>query len=62
MRGRRKTMRVVMRDGVNVMSELTKVRNKSEVGALVEQEFHRAASERGNSSISPGSYGEAARA
>jgi hypothetical protein len=28
------------------MSELAKVRNKSEVGALVEQEFHRAASAR----------------
>ena len=41
-----KTGRIVTRDGLNVMSKLTKVRNKSEVGALVEQEFHRAASAR----------------
>jgi hypothetical protein len=41
-----KTRRIVTRDNVNVMSKLTKVRNKPEVGALVEQEFHRAASER----------------
>jgi hypothetical protein len=31
---------------VNVMSKLAKVGNQSKVGALVEQEFHRAASER----------------
>jgi hypothetical protein len=31
---------------VNVMPELAKVRNKSEVSALVQKEFHRAASER----------------
>jgi hypothetical protein len=41
-----KTRRIVTRNNVNVISELTKVRNKPEVGALVEQEFHRAASER----------------
>src|SRR5918996_4103985 len=41
-----KTRGIVTRDGLNVMSELTKVRNKSEVGALVKQEFHRAASAR----------------
>src|ERR687895_1054709 len=41
-----KTRRIITRDGLNVMSELAKVRNKSEVGALVEQEFHRAASAR----------------
>src|SRR5918999_1476131 len=41
-----KTWGIVTRDDMNVMSELAKVRNKSEVGALVEQEFHRAASAR----------------
>src|SRR5918992_251209 len=41
-----KTRRIVTRDNVNVISELAKVRNKSEVGTLVEQEFHRAASAR----------------
>src|SRR5918999_6412454 len=41
-----KTRRIVTRDDLNVMSELAKVRNKPEVGALVEQEFHRAASAR----------------
>jgi hypothetical protein len=41
-----KTRRIVTRNNANVISELTKVRNKPEVGALVEQEFHRAASER----------------
>jgi len=34
-----KTGRIVTRDDMNVMSELAKVRNKSEVGALVEQEW-----------------------
>ncbi len=41
-----KTRRIVARDGLNVMAELAKVGNQPEVGALVEQEFHRAASER----------------
>ena len=40
------TWGIVTRDGLDVMSKLAKVRNKSEVGALVEEEFHRAASER----------------
>jgi hypothetical protein len=34
-----KTRRIVTRDDMNVMSELAKVRNKSEVSALVEEEF-----------------------
>jgi hypothetical protein len=38
-----KTRGIVTRDDVNVMSELAKVRNKSEVSALIEQEFYRAA-------------------
>ena len=42
----RKTMRIMTRDDMNVMSKLTKVRNKSKVGALVEQEFHKTASDR----------------
>jgi hypothetical protein len=41
-----KTRRIVTRDDVNVISKLAKVRNKSEVSALVEEEFHRAASAR----------------
>jgi hypothetical protein len=41
-----KTWGIVTRDDLNVMSELAKVRNKFEVGTLVEQEFHRAASAR----------------
>src|SRR5207249_2204230 len=40
------TWGIVTRDGLDVMSKLAKVRNKSEVGALVEEEFHRAASAR----------------
>ena len=39
-----KPRRVVARDGFNFMAELAKVGNQPEVGALVEQEFHRAAS------------------
>jgi hypothetical protein len=34
-----KTLKIVTRDDVNVMSTLTKMGNKSKVGALVEQEF-----------------------
>ncbi len=41
-----KTRRIIARDGLHVMAELEKVRNKSKVGALVEQESHRVASER----------------
>jgi hypothetical protein len=41
-----KTMRIVARDDLNVMAELAKVGNQPEVGALVEQESHKAASER----------------
>jgi hypothetical protein len=41
-----KTRRIIAGDNVNVMAELAKVRNKPEVSALVEEEFHRAASER----------------
>jgi hypothetical protein len=41
-----KTGRIVVRDSLNVMSELAKVGNQPEVGALVEQEFHSAASDR----------------
>ena len=41
-----KARRIVASDSLNVMAEFVKVRNKSEVSALVEQEFHRAASER----------------
>ena len=35
-----KTMRVLARDGRNVMAKLTKVGNQPEIGALVEQESH----------------------
>ena len=42
----RKTRRIMARDSGNVMAKLTKVRNQSKVSALVEEEFHRAASER----------------
>jgi hypothetical protein len=41
-----KTRRIVARDGLNVVATLAKVGNQSEVGALVEQEVHRAASDR----------------
>ena len=39
------TMRIIAGDGGNVMSKLSKVGNQSEVSALVEQEFYRAASD-----------------
>jgi hypothetical protein len=35
-----RAMRVVARDGRNVMAKLTKVGNQPEVGALVEEELH----------------------
>ena len=41
-----KTRRIIAGDDVHVMAELAKVRNKSEVSALIQKEFHRAASER----------------
>ncbi len=41
-----KTGRVVARDDHNVMATLAKVGNQPEVGALVEEELHRAASDR----------------
>ena len=34
------TMRVIARDGRNVVAELAKVGNQSKISALVEQEFH----------------------
>jgi hypothetical protein len=37
------TVREIPRDCLNVVSEILEVRDKSEIGALVEQEFHRAA-------------------
>jgi hypothetical protein len=37
------TVREIPRDCLNVVSEILEVRNKSEIGALVEQEFHRTA-------------------
>ena len=41
-----KTRRIMTRDSLNIMAKLTQVRNQSKVSALVEEEFHRAASER----------------
>src|SRR5207237_3308219 len=41
-----KTRRIIARDSSNVMAKLTKVRHQSKVSALVEEEFHSAASER----------------
>jgi hypothetical protein len=41
-----KTRRVVLRDGLNIMAKLAKVRDQPEVGTLVEQEFHRGTSDR----------------
>ena len=41
-----KTMRIVQRNSHNVMAKVTQVGNQSEVSALVEEEFHKAASER----------------
>ena len=41
-----KTVRILTRDSGNVMAKVTKVRHQSKVSALVEEEFHRAASER----------------
>jgi len=41
-----KTRRLMARDCGNVMATLTKVGNQSKVSALVEEEFHRATSER----------------
>ena len=41
-----KTRRIMTRDGLNIMATLTQGRNQSKVSALVEEEFHRAASER----------------
>ena len=38
--------RIIARDSGNVMAKVTKVRHQSKVSALVEKEFHRAASER----------------
>jgi len=42
----RKARRIMARDGLNVMAKAAKVGNQSKVSALVEEEFHRAASER----------------
>jgi len=41
-----KTRKISARDDVNVMPKLSKGRYKSAVGALVEEAFHRVASER----------------
>ena len=41
-----KARRIIARNGRNVMAKVAKVGNKSKVSALVEKEFHRAASER----------------
>src|SRR5947209_1582629 len=41
-----KTVRILTRDSGHVIFTLTKVGNQSKVGALVKEEFHRAASER----------------
>lgn len=41
-----KTRRILARDGRNVMAEMAKVGNKAKIGALIKEEFHRAASER----------------
>ena len=41
-----KTRRILARDCGNVMATLTQVGNQSKVSALVEEEFHRATSER----------------
>ena len=41
-----KARRIIARDSGNVMAKVTQVRNKAKVSALVEEEFHRAASER----------------
>ena len=41
-----KTRRIIARDSGNVVAKLTKVQYQSKVSALVEEEFHRAASER----------------
>jgi hypothetical protein len=41
-----KTRRIIAGDDMNVMTELAKVGNQSEVSALIEKEFHRAALER----------------
>src|SRR6266702_161213 len=42
----RKTRRIMARESGNVMATRTQVRHQSKVSALVEKEFHRAASER----------------
>src|SRR2546421_5620680 len=42
----RQTRRIITRNSSNVMAKLTKVRHQSKVSALIEEEFHRAASER----------------
>lgn len=39
-----KAMGIISGDCLNVMTQIGQVKNKSEVGALVEEEFHRAAS------------------
>ena len=41
-----KARRIIARESGNVMATRTKVRHQSKVSALVEEEFHRAASER----------------
>src|SRR5262249_10366394 len=41
-----KTRRILARDGRNVMAKGAKVGNKAKIGALIKEEFHRAASER----------------
>ena len=41
-----KTRRIIAGDSGNIMAKLTKVGNQSKVSALVEEKFHRAASER----------------
>ena len=49
-----KPVGVVAGDGANVMSKRLQVRDQSEVSALVEEEFHRVASDR----VPLGGFGE----
>ena len=41
-----KTRRIISRNGLSVMAKLAKAGHQPEVGALVEEEIHRLASER----------------
>src|SRR5262249_14153554 len=41
-----KTRRILARDGRNIMAKGAKVGHKAKIGALIKEEFHRAASER----------------